>query len=49
MDKEQIELLIVTVGNEVIEPLKEEVVLDKDNIDELQSFFDLAKIDETLN
>lgn len=49
MDKDQIELLINTVGNEVVEFLNEEIVFSSDSPEEVQAFFDLAKIDEALN
>lgn len=49
MNKEQVEILIDTTGNEVVKFLNYEQVIDKDNQQELMYFFETAKINEELN
>lgn len=49
MNKEQIDLLIDTAGNEVIEFIEFDVILDSNNKNEIVSFFQKTKINETLN
>ena len=49
MNKDQIELLIDTVGNEVIESLKDVEVFDITKPDTIKDFLNSAKIDENLN
>lgn len=49
MNKEQIELLINTVGNEVVDLLKDIIIFDMDKPETVKEFLNSAKIDENLN